>query len=95
MFRALLAHPQERYTSGTWYIACVLCQLAAPCHTKNAYRDAWDYAELWQTFYNSVSQPLSDRGPVIFFLYDKGPGPNKFTRKYLSNFFLSSYTKLV
>jgi hypothetical protein len=29
MFRALLAHPQEVYTSGTWYIASVLCQLAA------------------------------------------------------------------
>jgi hypothetical protein len=30
MFRALLAHPQEVVHSGTWYIACVLCQLAAP-----------------------------------------------------------------
>jgi hypothetical protein len=30
MFRALLAHPQEALHSGTWYIACVLCQLAAP-----------------------------------------------------------------
>jgi hypothetical protein len=29
-FRASLAHPQEALTSGTWYIACVLCQLAAP-----------------------------------------------------------------
>jgi esterase/lipase superfamily enzyme len=29
MFRALLAHPQEMFTGGTWYIACVLCQLAA------------------------------------------------------------------
>jgi hypothetical protein len=29
MFRTLLAHPQEALTSGTWYIACVLCQLAA------------------------------------------------------------------
>jgi hypothetical protein len=29
MFRALLAHPQEALQSGTWYIACVLCQLAA------------------------------------------------------------------
>jgi hypothetical protein len=26
MFRALLAHRQE--TNDTWYIACVLCQLA-------------------------------------------------------------------
>jgi hypothetical protein len=30
MFRALLAHPQEALHSGTWYIACVLYQLAAP-----------------------------------------------------------------
>jgi hypothetical protein len=29
MFRALLAHPQEVYTNGTWYTACVLCQLTA------------------------------------------------------------------
>jgi hypothetical protein len=29
MFRALLAHPQEALRNGTWYIACVLCQLAA------------------------------------------------------------------
>jgi hypothetical protein len=30
MFRALLARPQEARTNGTWYIACVLCQLAVP-----------------------------------------------------------------
>jgi hypothetical protein len=30
MFRALLAHPQEALKSDTFYIACVLCQLAAP-----------------------------------------------------------------
>jgi hypothetical protein len=30
MFRALLAPPQEALHSVTWYIACVLCQLAAP-----------------------------------------------------------------
>jgi hypothetical protein len=30
LFRALLAHPQEVQYSGTWYIVCVLCQLAAP-----------------------------------------------------------------
>jgi hypothetical protein len=29
LFRALLAHPQEGYTVGTWYIVCVVCQLAA------------------------------------------------------------------
>jgi hypothetical protein len=29
MFRALLAHPQEALQNGTWYIACMLCQLAA------------------------------------------------------------------
>jgi hypothetical protein len=29
MFRALLAHPQESLHSSTWYITCVLCQLAA------------------------------------------------------------------
>jgi hypothetical protein len=30
MLQALLAHPQEAIQSGTWNIACVLCQLAAP-----------------------------------------------------------------
>jgi hypothetical protein len=30
MFRALLAHPLEVLHKGTWYTACVLCQLAAP-----------------------------------------------------------------
>jgi hypothetical protein len=30
MFRALLAHLKEAFTSGTWFIVCVLCQLAAP-----------------------------------------------------------------
>jgi hypothetical protein len=30
MFQALLAHPQEENTNGTWYVECVLCQLAAP-----------------------------------------------------------------
>jgi hypothetical protein len=29
MFRTLLAHPQEALHNDTWYIACVLCQLAA------------------------------------------------------------------
>jgi hypothetical protein len=29
-FRALLAHLQEALHKGTWYIACVLCQFAAP-----------------------------------------------------------------
>jgi hypothetical protein len=28
-FWSLFAHPQEAHTKGTWYIACVLCQLAA------------------------------------------------------------------
>jgi hypothetical protein len=29
MFRTLLDHLQEALHNGTWYIACVLCQLAA------------------------------------------------------------------
>ena len=37
--------------------------------------------------YTSVSQPLWDRGPVNSFFIRRGPGPDKFTRKYLSNFF--------
>ena len=43
--------------------------------------------------YSSVSQPLWDRGPINSFFIRRGPGPNKFTRKYLS-IFLSSYIKL-
>jgi len=42
----------------------------------------------------SVSQPLSDRGPVNSFFIRRGPGPSKFTHKYISNFFLSLYVKL-
>jgi hypothetical protein len=30
MFRALLAHLQQALQKRHWYIACVLCQLAAP-----------------------------------------------------------------
>ena len=44
------------------------------------------------TTYRGVSQPLWDRGPINPFFIRRGPGPNKFTRKYLSNF-LSSYIK--
>jgi hypothetical protein len=36
MFRALLADPQEALHSGTWFIACELCQLAAPGLEWNA-----------------------------------------------------------
>jgi hypothetical protein len=32
MFRALFAYLQEALHNGTWYIACVLCQLAAPIY---------------------------------------------------------------
>jgi hypothetical protein len=31
--------------------------------------------------YGSVSQPLSDRGPVKYFFIRRGPSPNKFTHK--------------
>jgi hypothetical protein len=30
MFQALIAHPQEGYTSDSWYNACVIYQLTAP-----------------------------------------------------------------
>jgi len=40
-----------------------------------------------QSLYNSVSQPLWDRGPVNSCFIRRGPGPNKFTRQYLSNVF--------
>jgi len=43
--------------------------------------------------YISVSQPLWDRDPVNSFFIRRGPGPNKFTCKYLP-IFLSSYIKL-
>jgi hypothetical protein len=43
---------------------------------------------------SSVSQTLWNRGPVNSFFIRRGPGPNKFTRKYVSNFFLSLYIKL-
>jgi len=39
-------------------------------------------------FYTSVSQPLSDRDPVNSFFIRRGPGPNRFTHKYLSIFYV-------
>jgi hypothetical protein len=30
LFRVLLSHPHDALHYGTWYIVCVLCQLAAP-----------------------------------------------------------------
>ena len=65
------------------YIAC----LASSCQ--------WHTLKIVDphTPYTSVCQPLWDRGPVNSFFIRRGPGPNKFTRKYLSNF-LSSYVKL-
>jgi hypothetical protein len=45
------------------------------------------------TVWASVSQPVSDRGPVYSFPTRRGPGPNRFTGKYLS-IFLSSHIKL-
>jgi len=42
---------------------------------------------------SSVSQLFWDLGPVNSCFTRRGPGPNKFTRKYLSNFVLSSYIK--
>jgi len=45
--------------------------------------------------YDSFSQPLWDRGPVNYFYIRRGPGPNRFTRKYVSNFVLSSYVNLL
>ena len=53
----------------------------------------WATTDLHLVYY-SVSQPLWDRGPVNSFFIWRGPGPNKYTRKYLSRFFLSSYVKL-
>jgi len=49
-----------------------------------------DEGRIWGTggmIYISVSQPLSDRGSVNSFFIRRGLGPNRFTRKYLSNFF--------
>jgi len=45
--------------------------------------------QTWQeqkVLYICVSQSLWDSGPVNSFFIRRGPGPNKFTRKYLSNF---------
>jgi len=51
------------------------------------------FYEMNHVMYVSVSQTLRDRGPVNSIFIRRGPGPNKFTRKYLS-IFLSSYIKL-
>jgi len=43
--------------------------------------------KLTATLYTSVSQPLWDRSQVNSFSIRRRPGPNRFTRKYLSIFF--------
>ena len=49
--------------------------------------DDYHVYEIGNIMYSSVSQPLWDRGPVNSFFTRRGPGPNRFTGKYLSNFF--------
>ena len=56
----------------------------------------WLHALLKRSYYKvrmnkpflqgSVSQPLSERGPLNSFFLRRGPGPNKFTRKYFPIF---------
>ena len=62
--------------SSKWYLALKFPHQNPACNYL-----------LPHTCYISVSQPLWDRGPVNSFFIRRGPGPNKFTRKYLSNFF--------
>jgi hypothetical protein len=69
----LLCCYHHRHYHHTWRKALkelIVAQLAKGC----------------PVFYGSGSQPLWDRGPVNSFFIRRGPGPNKFTRKYLSNF---------
>ena len=53
-----------------------------PCNIKKIYDTV---------IYAIVSQILWDRGPVNYFFIRRGPGPNKFTGKYFSNFFKFIY----
>jgi len=75
-------------TSRRALVSCVSGRHWHPEHTDPCTVCPWS-----QGIYNSVSQPLWDRGPVNYFFKRRGPGPNRFTRKYLS-IFLSSYIKL-
>jgi len=54
--------------------------------------------EAMNAYFDAIEQCFSTfvrtRPGKFFFFIRRGPGPNKFTRKYLSNFFLSSYIKL-
>ena len=61
------------YRSGFTRGIQVLLSVTVPCPERDPY--------------TSVSQPLWDRGPVNSFFIRRRPGPNRFTRKYLSNFF--------
>jgi hypothetical protein len=45
MFRALLAHLQEVLHNDAWYIACVLCKLAAPVLVQPTYITRTQYAK--------------------------------------------------
>ena len=83
-------------------VYCIVLFISNPLNIKSSVLLISDTLNMYCTvdkhctkhiLYSSVSQPLWDRGPVNFFFKRRGPGPNKFTRKYLS-FFLSSYIKL-
>ena len=48
----------------------------------------------WKCLDQRFSTSVRPRPGKFFFFIKRGYGPNKFTRKYLYNFFLSSYIKL-
>ena len=79
---------------GCWWAACSLVRhavggAAVLCWARQqlllcpaARHKPYILRVLWTSFY----QPLWDRGPVNSFFRRRWPGPNRFTRKYLSIF---------
>jgi hypothetical protein len=71
MFRALLAHPQEVLHSDTWYIACVLYQLAA-ARTEVELVSWLQPTEITRTQYTNVALAPPEDEQVML---ETGRGP--------------------
>jgi hypothetical protein len=75
MFRALLAIFRRRYTNGTWYTSCVLCQLVVSGLEWNSHPDTanWQHA---RTIPSAVCVAPSQNEQVISLVVRKMPGYN-------------------
>jgi hypothetical protein len=86
-FERYLLILRSRYTSGTWYIACVLCQLAAPelVQPTDITRTQYTNCRLCNDSWGWVSKARNMLRPLIF---------NKLNRKCIMLVSLYWYTMM-